>query len=283
VSFDVLNKDPNSLNLPEKSEPSTSPDRIRTLLLHAAIWSVFIACAFSSKYFVVHGLYFEGVWPVPLRVNPLLFSLGIVGLGVASLLFGLFVANLSGKPILAPVIACAAILLSVCSVLGSIQPSKGALVVRDRVQSPYQKPAKPVFAIPVLFRNGQFRMDRLQRSTMIQNLRIFGTCGSGTLYVRGFASSARYPPSKGDSNNLNKNLANNRAEEVQMVLHKFAHIEAKLLPAWHSYPEMVAERRLIDEAGGKRLKDMEALNRRVEIFWEETPCNLRTDSPGNEH
>jgi hypothetical protein len=274
VSVNVLNKDQNSPNLPEKSESSIQIDTIWTLLLHAAIWLVFIACAISSKYFVVDGLYFDGVWPVPMRVNPLLFSLGIVGLGVASVLFGFFVAKLSGKPVLAPLVACAALLLSACSVLGSIQPSKGALVVRDRVQSPFQKPAKPVFAIPVFFRNGQFRLDGFQRSTMLQNLRVFGSCGSGALYLRGFASSARYPPSKGDSNDLNKKLANARAEEVQTVLHTSAHIEAKLLTPWHSYPEMVAERRLIDEAAGRRLKDMEILNRRVEIFWEESPCKL---------
>jgi hypothetical protein len=248
--------------------------RKKNIWIHVLLWVACILSVLTYRYLVLHGLDFDGKTPVPLRANPRLPVLGM-GVLITSLLF-VGLAALSARRKAAWLLAAgvAAVCLSIGALLASVEPGKGSLAIRDRSLAPFNQPPNPLFALPVLFSNGDFHVDSSESQRLIKNLEIFGSCGRGRIYVRGFASSAKFvAPPDDTSDDLNKQLANARAREVQKVLWMKAKIKSTLAPPWENYDAMKADRRIIDLSDeGKRLLSREALNRRVEVFWENGSC-----------
>ena len=269
------------MNFQSHPQPNSTK---KNVWIHILLWVACILSVLSYRYLVLHGLYFDGKAPVPLRANPRLPVLAMEVL-IAGLLF-VGLAALSNKKISVwlSVGAIVAICLSVGALLASVEPGKGSLAIRDRSLAPYNQPPNPMFAIPVLFENGNFHINPSESKRLIRNLEIFGSCGHGRIYVRGFASSATYnPPPGGNSDDLNKQLANARAREVQAVLWTKAKIKATLASPWESYAAMKAQRRIIDSTDDKkRLLPREALNRRVEVFWENGSCQQLSSGESTE-
>ncbi len=248
--------------------------RQKRIGIHILLWIICILSVLTYRNLVLHGLDYEGKPPVPLRANPRLPVIGITVLASSLLFVGLAALSSGKKSALLSAGAVAALCLGTGAIVASIDPGNGSLANRDRSQMPFTQPPNPQFAISVLFPNADWHVAPSESRNLIRNLGIFESCGRGRIYVRGFASSAPFAPPPGEtSDDLNKQLANARAREVQKVLWLNAKIKATLATPWESYDSMKAERRIIDlKDDGKRLLDRETQNRRAEVFWENSSC-----------
>ncbi len=266
----------------QTTEGSGAAKQRRVLFFSALLWVAVLGSVLLSAHLVRTGLFFWGIPPVPLRANPLLLVVGLCALLLSATVLRLALPRF---PRYSGFIACGAvacILTSAGAVLASVYPGSGSIIARDQLRASERPRPHNIFAIPVFFDNGKSDLTRDERKHLIEQFIVYQGCGTGMLYVRGFASSRPYldysvaglknPPHK---DWLNASLANARAVTVQSVLDAQLHIKAQLADPWKTYPEMVAERRLKDIGlDGKLLGDTERLNRRVEVFWDENRCTV---------
>jgi outer membrane protein OmpA-like peptidoglycan-associated protein len=238
-------------------------------MVHGLFWLGLLLMLWVSDLVVDRGDGFGGRTPVPLRFNPNLLVLSILGLPCFLLLSWLAESRWREKGRL---ILCLGLLgASLCFgvIVGAMKPGNGVTVARDLVYSPPNTPGMRVFALPVYFANGQPMLTRAEKKRILDAVTVFSSCQSGTLYVRGFASSLPY---RVENEYRNKLLAINRARSVKAVLDSSTGKSAQLAE-WRTYDEMAQARRLRDVGTtGERLIDAERLNRRVEVFWNDSLC-----------
>jgi flagellar motor protein MotB len=238
---------------------------------HAAFWACLWIAGLVGAWLLQRSLYFDGTPPVPLRVNPKLFSLSLAGVPVVLLALWASIQYTSRLNI---AFALATLFIGLCLVgmVASLSPGPGSLVAREVVQVSSLKPKQNTFAYAVYFENGKPNFSGGESRRIMDALSVFRACEAGTLQVRGFASSAPYLRDPSKSDEYNKNLANTRAVVVKDRIRELSGAIATA-KEWDSYEEMVKERRLRDVGlAGERLISIERLNRRVEIVWNDSRC-----------
>jgi len=240
-------------------------------LSHAALWAGLCAAGLAGAWLLQRALYFGGTPPVPMRVNPTLFSASLAGVPVV--LLGLWVSCLYTSR-LNIAFALATLFLGLCfaGLLASLSPGQGTLVAREVIPATSLRPKQTAFAYVAYFNNGEPGLELGEQRRIIDALSVFRACEAGSLQVHGFASSARYLRDPSKSAEYNKNLANQRASVVKKHIEDLAKVDVTA-KQWESYEEMARARRLRDEGlSGERLLPMEKLNRRVEIVWNDSRC-----------
>jgi flagellar motor protein MotB len=126
----------------------------------------------------------------------------------------------------------------------------------------------------VMFPNGIRVIRSPEALRLKQQLIILNRCNVADLRVVGFASSAPYA-AMNEERNLR--LANRRATAVVKALSK-VEVNARV-DSWKTYEEMVSGRRIRDtDTTGKRIEGLQALNRRAEILWQESPAGCTVQS-----
>jgi hypothetical protein len=247
----------------------SQPHRWR-LNAHFAFWTLAVAVAFFCSLLAGRGLWFAGVPPVPLKANPVLLTIA-VGLIPCVAFFTWYVFSKKHLNLtLSLPIFC---LLPIGIVISSIHPGTGSIIARDLVQTTsLQRPGR-VFAMPAYFANGIEDPAASEIKRLADAFSTFRECEAGTLRVKGFASSRPYAGSTIEqSNERNKSLANDRAKRVAELLEKSIGRKVEAVP-WPDYYHMQSERRIRDiDLSGNALLDAERLNRRVEIYWNDSPC-----------
>ena len=237
--------------------------------LRTVSWLVIIPLAWVADYVARNGLFFLGVQPVPMRLNPPLFVLSLVVALLATLLAWVrSPLGLAGRHI-APFIVA----LFVCSsigLIGSLSPGAGSIVTRETLTfDPAPPPKGTVFAIPVLFANNSSLLSSLERSRLIENFEVYRGCEIGNLKVRGFASSATFMEHSHFRNLL---LANDRARAVAAAIESIADVRAEV-QVWQTFEAMERNKRIRDlDLSGGRVLTAEARNRRAELYWDDTTC-----------
>lgn len=228
----------------------------------------FCAAIWTAAYILPQSLFFRGVPPVPIRVNPPLFWMGLAGFITSAALLWLL-SNGGASNARSTAILIGPIVLSFGSVLASVHPGQGAYVSRDETIE-RAKPPERSFAIPIFFENGSKELLTAEVKKVKDAIELMQDCSITRPRVRGYASSR--PFRKGDSDAENLRLANLRTKAVRDAL-KDAGIEADSVPYWETYAEMATSRRIRDrDLSDVLLPDRERLNRRVDIFWEQTSC-----------
>jgi hypothetical protein len=249
---------------------------VRKITPWIVFWLMLIAVAVYLNYRLSQSdsaLFYGNVPPVPILANPLLLTRGLF----ISLLFVSIIACGAAFPITVSrwsnAVGIPGLIFGVSLVVASVAPGRGNLNVRDEERAPDRSASEKMLAYAVFFNNRDHMLAKDSLSQLKRNVDFFQTCGSGKLYIRGFASSARFSTAIGDSDELNKNLANDRALEIQKFLDETLHVQSYVANTWDSYTDMEAERRILDtDVLGNRLKDREAMNRRAEIFWLSNNC-----------
>jgi hypothetical protein len=216
---------------------------------------------------------------IPFEATPRVFAFALTGIAFASLgcAFMWAMAKARRWRLLAAMITAAMVFASTL-VPAALNPSAGTIRIRDRVD-PFPWSREPqVFALAVFFPNGKSTMTPMVSESVRLQLAAFNSCGVGPIRVRGFASSARFSRQAIESDGLNRNLANNRAKNLQALLVSSGYPNAELTPPWDSYLDMAGQRRIRDiDERGHRLPDRELLNRRAEIFWIGANCIPQPD------
>lgn len=213
------------------------------------------------------GLRFGGVPPVPLQGNPILITAGIIcALVVVALHF--VRPDQSAKARLLRGASLPLAIMGVTLFVASIHQGRGAIAARETlIPRTIRQPA--VFAIPVIFANASPEIAPSERRRIMQNVAVFRDCEANTVFIRGFASSAAF---RDENAYRNLTLANNRALAVQRVIQEETGL-APQVKTWTNFDEMMAERRIRDlDAAGGRVLVAEELNRRAEIFWNDSHC-----------
>jgi hypothetical protein len=254
------------LNTPVKDTTSMKPSLFR----HFFFWvSCFVAVA-SASMAVRYGDGLTGVTPVPLRANPTLVMWAYLLLPLF-LTAGWIASKRAGawRWLAWPSVTCAA---TCCAVLlAAIRPGIGSVVARDIVYAAPSPASGRVFAIPLYFPNGKASLTDAESVRLRDTLAVFASCEMGSLMVRGFASSA---PFRRNHDYRNRLLANDRAMGVKAAVESGTGRSVTIVE-WTAHEDMVRERRLRDVgAAGERLIDVERLNRRAELFWSDSPCEV---------
>lgn len=253
------------------TEPSAKPVK-SSWLTHSLFWVCVCGVGFMGAWLAQRALYFDGIPPVPLRANPRILSISIFAIPGVLIITWWISRSTVRHSLLFP---AAVLLVCLClvGVISSLSPGPGSLATREIVQVSSVAPRKNTFAYPIYFDNDRFILTRSEHRRIIDALSVFRSCESSTLRVRGFASSAEFRPDRERSDEYNKNLANRRASAVRDLIKVAAGIEA-VATVWATYDEMVGQRRLRDVGlDGERLLPIEKLNRRVEVFWNDSRCS----------
>lgn len=259
-------------------EPLPPSRWIYEMYPHLLFWVAVIAGGLVSSYLVEHGLFFGRASPVPVRVNPVLFTIAFCMFVFLIWLSGFLFNRKSLYNFQKSAIIVCGLVIATGAVLGSMHPSPGGIVSRDEVSPSFVTPSRRVFAIAVFFRNGDSRLVPNEAARLKLEFATFADCAFPLILVRGFASSARYR--EGDSNGRNTELANNRAITVRDFLINNVHVPARIDTPWDSYIDMTGERRIRDvDLAGRRVAQSEGLNRRAEMFWESLSCVPIDKSP----
>jgi flagellar motor protein MotB len=244
-----------------------------SLASQATFWSAVVVGVALSSWSSANGLFFAGVHPVPLRLNPALLCLGAV-FG-AIVLLNLWSIYRNPKPLRVPrnTLTVLASVLFLGTIVSSLYPGPGALAVRDSLPPVEVQKITKSFGLPAFFTNGVSSPTAMERKQLAATFKVFRHCEAGALQVRGFASSAPFRGRTEDqSQELNRQLANNRAVQTRDLLTKLIGVSSEVVE-WDTYAAMAAERRLIDiNTDGNRIPEAEELNRRVEIFWNDSAC-----------
>jgi outer membrane protein OmpA-like peptidoglycan-associated protein len=227
-----------------------------------------LAALAISRRLVEISLNFGGVSPTPIRANLLLFGLGLALLAATVSAVGLVAWRRPRFSAAACMAGVAPVVVASTALLTAIHPGVGAFVSRERIST--RDPVEParILALPVFFANNDAKLSAGEAERVRQAFSTFADCGTESVFVRGFASSARFTA---NSDYRNRELANARASAVAAHLERFN--RPVRVAAWTSYAEMVGNRRLRDTGlTEERLLQVEALNRRAEIFWPDQQC-----------
>lgn len=268
----------------EAKSPSTPPPvsnaaqavdgaQASPLSVHVALWTASLLAVAGSSWFSVRGLHLAGVHPVPLRINPLLIGigalLGIVGVTLAWAGY----RSQGGVRWWHSGLTVFVAILSLGAIISSLYPGLGTVAARDFLPPPQGLHGSASFALPVFFENGAWTLTPSERRHLASAFAVFRHCEAGTLFLRGFASSAPFRGRTAEqSRELNRQLANRRATEVNAVLQSAASL-AGTIQDWESPDSMIEQRRIVDIGLiGERLTAAEELNRRVEVFWNDSAC-----------
>jgi flagellar motor protein MotB len=120
-----------------------------------------------------------------------------------------------------------------------------------------------------MFDTGRSTLTPSERQRLKDTFEIFRACEVATLYVRGYASSAPY---KEENEYRNLLLANGRAIAVRNELKTLVGLTPQHAE-WSTHTRMAEMRRLRDlDANGRIIKALERLNRRAEVFWNDSHC-----------
>lgn len=112
----------------------------------------------------------------------------------------------------------------------------------------------------VYFENGSSNLGMFDKSRAAAFALAAEKCGVAGLTVKGYASSAEY---REDNENQNLTLADRRANSLRLALHR-RHLVVKPDP-WPDFGVMAKAKRFEDVAeGGRRIKEIEFMNRRAE-------------------
>lgn len=241
----------------------------RSLIAHICFWGVGCLVIAGISKIAPSALFFWGASPVPIRANPYLLSVGIV-LAPISLLLLYFSERCSSKiSFFLRLGSLCTMISSMGAIIISLSPGSGSLLARDLVQQPEIRSNASVFAFPVFFRNGKMELTKEELRRLEDAFGVFRSCESGTLRVRGFASSKEYLT---NSDALNLKLANDRAYSVKRALDKVVGGNV-IVFEWVKFEDMTGSRRLRDTTpDGKLISRIEGYNRRAEVFWSDSIC-----------
>lgn len=239
-------------------------------------WTLLAAGGFCAAIWVIayvlpQSLFFRGVPPVPIRVNPPLFWMGLGGfITFAAVLW--LLSNSGASNARSTAILVGPVVLSFGSVLASVHPGQGAHVSRDETIE-RAKPPERSFAVPIFFENGSDELLPVEVRKVQDVIELMQDCSIASPSIRGYASSRPFRKERNeDSDAENLRLANRRATAVRDALKDRAGIEVDFVP-WETHAEMASKRRIRDrDLSDLLLSDKERLNRRVDIFWEQTSC-----------
>ena len=240
------------------------------LVAHALTWLGVITIAVLAEQLL--GLDQEhllGVYPKPMLVNPALAALAALG-GIATVMMaGVWAASTRQKSSyqFALLVLFSATTLAALAV--AVRPGRGNWIVRERI--PYEPPPAPAntFGLPIFFANGEHLLDARARTQLAQAKDVFADCSTQNISVHGYASSAPFRNvQETESAAANMRLANRRAHEVAKVMG----LPGDAAVYWVEPVEMDRAKRIQDTREGQRLLPEEALNRRVDILWQRSPC-----------
>lgn len=237
------------------------------------MWLAIIPVAAIAGWLPEHGLFFGGVDPVPVRINPLLFILSVSGgLATTALAWLRWPKSWAEMPFW-PFLISGLFAVSLSGLLSAAFPGVGSIVSRETITTdPPPPPRGTAFAIPILFPNGSPVIPSAELERLKENFEVYRGCEVGNLKVRGFASSAQFAdPALSDFKN--KTLANDRAKAVAEAVSVMTGTRPEVVP-WESYEEMERNRRIrdVDPDNNGRILAAEARNRRAELFWDDTTC-----------
>jgi outer membrane protein OmpA-like peptidoglycan-associated protein len=252
----------------------------RSLYISLGMWGTVVGSIWASGYFVRTGLFFRGVHPVPLRVNPLLLVLSLILLPSIAALFAHFTVRAGRLRVIPAIVGLGLVLVGCGALFGAMYPGSMTVVARDELRVPDRPASERVFAIPVFFSNGRDQIEHDEGRRLKDEFEVYSSCGKADVFVRGFASSRPYRDRNASKNGpartkewLNNDLANRRALAVESFMKKELKIDTELADPWPAYEDMVAQRRLKDtDLEGKLIPKVERLNRRVEIYWKTNLC-----------
>jgi hypothetical protein len=217
---------------------------------------------------------------IPLVVNPSLFIGALLLVVVVAISTTVVAAIRDAKWIWMAGIP--GILLGCGLLLVSLSRGQGSLNARDEVQAINPPNPDNLFATAVFFSNRSPFLTSEAKQEIGRLIEVFRTCGSGGLFVRGFASSAQFHVPGADTDILNMGLANARAEQAAAQIDQLLGPHAATIKFWSAPQLMTGARRIRDiDAGGKRLLTKEALNRRVEVYWRSQNCMNTSELPVN--
>ena len=248
------------------------------LVLHICFWVGLILVMLVTTHVITSGDHFATGTPVPLRSNPWLLTIGLSGIPL--FIIFLWLANIRWPNQNRMTFLIGLLGLALCGgvLLGAMKPGSGLTVSRDLIYVPPSPPEGRVFAIPVFFPNGQYRLPQSELSRIRDVATVFGDCARGTLLIRGFASSLPY---KTENEYKNRMLAIDRAFAVRAALDPSVGKSARIVE-WKAFEDMAGARRLRDIGDdGQRVLEYERLNRRVELFWNDSPCMQALTADGS--
>jgi hypothetical protein len=267
-----------SVDMPTSSGARRKPDGNaatgwRSSFRRILFWSTVTVGTAASSWLSQDGLHFAGVRPVPVRVNPALLC---VAAGCGVVVVGTVWSAYRGRRPLGSIrgtVAVLAFILFVGAIAAALHPGPGALAARDSLPPLEVQSASKSFGFPTFFANGASAAAAAEKRQLAAAFAVVRHCEAGTLYIRGFASSAPFRGrTQEQSRELNRVLANTRATETRDLLAKLTGVTAEI-KEWGTYEAMAAERRLLDiGVDGKRILPVEMLNRRAEVFWNDSAC-----------
>jgi hypothetical protein len=219
------------------------------------------------------GLDYRDADPVPFRINPSIVSMAGFSLLVCAVVsvFILTIHRLIGR--VAVLLAFIAVLIPFTMLVISAYPSANAVYIRDMVAGSGSSPGRKSFGFPVYFDDNISKPGSNELQRVKDSFSIFRHCEASTVSVKGFASSKEFEgKSKEQSEQLNLALANARASTIGGLIFEMSG-QQPVVVAWPDYASMLKDRRIRDvTSDGARIKDAERLNRRAEIFWNDSAC-----------
>ncbi|MFV3368549.1 hypothetical protein ACNFH5_10265 [Pseudomonas sp. NY15435] len=243
--------------------------KITGLAVHFLAWLLICLILLGVSIAVPDALYFGGTPPIPLRANPKLLMIGVLLAPVCFLVLYFAVRSVGKERVVLGIAGMCSAILSLCIVVVSLFPGSGSIVGRDLVQQPEVAVNPSVFAFTVFFSNGGSALSASEIERLENSFAVFRSCESGTLWVRGFASSSKFIR---NNEAMNLMLANKRAVAVKDVLERITS-EAVSVFEWGAFEDMMSARRLRDTTlDDKPIEKMEGYNRRVEVFWNDSVC-----------
>lgn len=272
-----------SLRSEEKVSDGRVQRRTTRILLLLAFWTSLVLCAWLLGRWTVVAKALSYGQSVPVRAHPAQF---VTGLSMALFCLVTSIVAVYLKQAVARTVCAILIpvtLLCVGVVVASIQPSDGALNIRDERRATPQEAGSSVYAFVVLFPNGVSAIPSSEQSRVTDFVNVFRSCGDGQLLVRGFASSAPFRRKRDNSNRLNLDLANERAVAVTSLIESITGVPVQQTDQWTDYLFMDSARRIRDvNTKGYPILEAERLNRRVEVYWTTNICGQPANSSQSE-
>lgn len=256
------------MNTPADNPGPTPAAKPFPLGWFAASLLMVVAATWMLSWLVPRAAHFGGAHPIPLSANFRLMTWALFGAG-ASILVAYLCSRAEGLLRTRYMLLLAGPLwLCLGAVLASVAPRSASVVTRDQVHAQPPKGERS-FAVPFFFANGSDTLPEAEMSRLMDIISVFRTCSPENVFVRGFASSAKY---RDDSDAKNRALANRRAYNIRESIQRFGTVVINV--QWLQFEDMLQARRLRDHDAetDRLLPEVERLNRRAELFWSESNC-----------
>lgn len=234
----------------------------------AASLIVVIASTWMLSWLVPRAAHFGGAHPIPLSANFRLMTWALLGAGACTLVAYMCSRTERKLGTRCMLLLAGPLWLCLGAVLVSVAPRSASVVTRDQVHAQPPK-GERIFAVPFFFANGSDTLSAAETSRLMDVISVFRSCSPDNVFVRGFASSARY---RVDSDANNRALANRRAYNIRESIQRFGTTVINV--QWLQVEDMLQARRLrdYDAEFDRLLPEVEKLNRRAELFWSESTC-----------